>query len=109
MGSAESKLRILVVDDDQLIRSLARDALEGEGFCVSESADGADALEVFDRERPDLVVLDLVMPERDGFEVCRELRSRPGSDSIPILIVSASLDDESIDRAYQAGASDFLT
>ena len=109
MGSADSKLRILVVDDDQLIRSLARDALEGEGFCVSECADGADVLEAFDRERPDLVVLDLVMPEHDGFEVCRELRNRPSSDSIPILIVSGSLDDESINRAYQAGASDFVT
>ncbi len=75
MGSSDSKPRILVVDDDQMIRSLARDALEGAGFCVSESADGANALEAYDRERPDLVILDLIMPEQDGFAVCRELRN----------------------------------
>ena len=74
MGSPSAKCKILVVDDDRLIRGLARDALEPEGFDVTECSNGADALDAFDRVSPDLVILDLHMPGLDGFEVCRRLR-----------------------------------
>ena len=109
MDSDETRPQILVVDDDRLIRSLARETLEAEGFLVSEAADGATALACFETKRPDLVMLDVEMPGMDGFEVCCALRDRYGMDSTPILIATSSLDRESIDRAYEVGASDFMT
>ena len=108
MDSDETRPQILVVDDDRLIRSLAREWLEAEGFLVTEAADGAAALERFEKVRPDLVMLDIEMPKLDGFEVCRQLRACNGTDSTPILMATSSLDRESIDRAYEVGASDFM-
>ena len=102
-------MRIMVIDDDRLIRTLARDALEAEGFEVDDFSGGVEALENFDRVQPELVMLDLEMPEMDGLSVCRELRRRHGLDTTPILIVTGSVDAESILSAYAAGASDFVT
>jgi diguanylate cyclase (GGDEF)-like protein/PAS domain S-box-containing protein len=108
MDSDEAKSQILVVDDDRLIRALAREWLEAEGFLVTEAADGTAALERFEKVRADLVILDIEMPKLDGFEVCRRLRASSGTDSTPILMATSSLDRESIDRAYAVGASDFM-
>lgn len=109
MSSSELKMRIMVIDDDRLIRTLARDALEAEGFEVDDFSGGVEALENFDRVQPELVMLDLEMPEMDGFSVCRELRRRHGPETVPIVIVTACLDAESIVEAYAAGGSDFVT
>ena len=67
---------VLVVDDDRLQRTLARDALEGHGYGVSEAVDGAEAVERFAEDRPDLVMMDVEMPGRDGVWACREIRER---------------------------------
>jgi PAS domain S-box-containing protein len=109
MDSDETRPQILVVDDDCAIRSLVRDTLEAEGFLVSEAADGPTALACIESKRPDLLVLDVEMPGVDGFDVCRALRDRYGMESTPILIATSSLDRESIERAYEVGASDFMT
>ena len=74
--------RILVVDDDPHIREVLRFALERGGFEVDEAADGLSALEQFNRRPPDLVVLDILMPELDGTDVCRRLRSGGGAPGI---------------------------
>ena len=100
---------VLVADDEPLLRFLAREALERVGLTVVEAVNGKQALEVYERAHPDLVLLDLLMPERDGFEVCRELRRLPGGNQIPILIMTGLNDEPSIRRAYEAGASDFVT
>ena len=97
---------VLVVDDDGHIREVVRFALEKAGHTVVEAADGAAALAVF-RERPiDVVVLDIIMPEQDGLEVCRKLRER---SQVPILFLS-SRDDE-LDRVLglEIGADDYVT
>ena len=95
--------RILVVDDDAHIRDVVRFALEKAGHRVSEAADGKAALAEFARSAADLVVLDILMPEVDGLEVCRELRR---SSAVPILFLSSR--DEELDRVLglELGADD---
>jgi two-component system OmpR family response regulator len=97
--------RILVVDDDAHIRDVVRFALEKAGHSVSEAADGKTALAEFARSAADLVVLDILMPELDGLEVCRELRR---SSAVPILFLSSR--DEELDRVLglELGADDYV-
>lgn len=100
---------ILIVDDDPVLRSLARAALENNGFRVEEAGDGEEACRVFDACSPQLLVVDVVMPGMNGFEFCRELRSRPAGRHVPILMATGLDDVESITAAYEAGATDFIT
>ena len=104
-----ARQRILIVDDDITMRVLAREALEQAGFTVEEAADGSEALESFARRRPDAILLDVQMPELDGFETCSKLRTLPGGDHAPILMMTGLDDPVSINRAYEAGATDFIT
>jgi signal transduction histidine kinase len=99
---------ILVVDDDPVVRSLMRAALEADGFAVAEAGDGVEACRAFDEGRPELLVVDGVMPVMDGFALCRELRARPPSAYVPILMATGLDDVASIRRAYEAGATDFI-
>jgi diguanylate cyclase (GGDEF)-like protein/PAS domain S-box-containing protein len=100
---------VLVVDDDRLARAVLHDALVEQGLAVAEAANGVEALAAFERLRPSLVLLDLHMPEPDGFEVCRKLRQRHPGDATPILVATADGDPASLDQAYAAGATDFIT
>jgi DNA-binding response OmpR family regulator len=99
---------VLVVDDDPLMRTLARKALEESGFQIEEARNGEEALALFDRLPPSLVLLDLNMPGMDGVETCKQLRRRPSAESTPIMIVTGMDDVESINQAYDAGATDFV-
>jgi signal transduction histidine kinase len=99
---------ILVVDDDPVVCSLMCATLERDGFTVIEAGDGVEGCRLYAEHRPDLLLVDVVMPHMDGYELCRELRSHPESAYVPI-VVSTSLDDlPSIARAYDAGATDFI-
>ena len=99
---------ILVVDDDPVVCSLMRATLQRDGFEVIEAHDGVEGCRLYEEHRPDLLLADVIMPHMDGYELCRELRSRPGSAYVPI-VVATSLDDlPSIARAYDAGATDFI-
>lgn len=100
---------ILVVDDEAGQRLLAGASLRQGGFTVLEAEDGQQALALFQREPPDIVLLDVVMPGLDGFAVCEALRDLPGGRHLPIVMVTGLDDVESIERAYQAGATDFIT
>ncbi|MGD2082858.1 MAG: EAL domain-containing protein [Chromatiales bacterium] len=106
---SKARLVVLVVDDDDTTRMLARRSLELAGFEVLEAEDGVAALEALDRGLPDIILLDVDMPELDGFATCARVRARPGGDMLPILMVTAFEDAASIDRAYAAGATDFTT
>ena len=99
---------ILVVDDDRMVRRLARQALETAGFRVEEASDGQVALEQFERLNPDLILLDVVMPVLDGFDTCVQLRSRATGQRVPILMTTASDDVDAIHRAFEVGATDFI-
>jgi signal transduction histidine kinase len=99
----------LVVDDDPVLRLLARVALERSGWTVEEAENGREALASFQRLHPDFVLLDIMMPELDGFKTCAALRKLPEGEHTPILIMTGLDDYDSITQAYNAGATDFLT
>ncbi|MEP4192173.1 MAG: response regulator, partial [Sneathiella sp.] len=101
--------KILVVDDSDLIRELIGACLMTDGYYnISYAENGQDALEVIELETPDLIILDLEMPVMDGFELCKELRARQKTASIPILIQSGRDTADDITRAFDYGASDMV-
>lgn len=99
---------ILVVDDDPATRLMLRRALERDGYRVEEAADGAAALERFESMAPDLILMDAVMPGVDGFTACARLQSLPGGRLTPVLIITGLDDEESVNRAFESGASDYV-
>jgi diguanylate cyclase (GGDEF)-like protein len=100
--------RVLVVDDNLFSLRITTTTLRHAGFEVTEATNGADALALFERFRHDAVLLDLVMPGLDGFEVCRRLRALPRGAGVPILMFTGRDDTGSIERAYETGATDFI-
>lgn len=98
----------LVTDDDIIIRMFAREALEQAGWQVEEAEHGLEACAAFKKCPPDVVLLDVMMPEMDGFQTCAALRQLPGGEHTPILIMTGLDDFESITKAYDAGATDFI-
>ena len=110
VGALASKRPVvLVVEDERTQRMILRAALERDGFEVEEAVDGLDGLRVFDRVKPDIVLLDVRMPGMDGFAACAAMRQLPHGDRLPILMLTILNDLESIHRAYEAGATDFIT
>jgi PAS domain S-box-containing protein len=103
------KKLVLVVDDDPSARLLAASTLGNAGYRVEEAVNGKDALSAFARVHPDVVLLDVMMPEMDGFTACRELRKAPGGRHVPIMMMTGLEDVDAIHRAYEAGATDFIT
>lgn len=99
---------VLVVDDDQLLRVMLQDALKAAGFDVIVAADGVSALHAVAASSPDLVLLDLVMPGKDGCETCRDIRALPGFAYTPVLMLTSLDNADSIHRAFEAGATDFI-
>lgn len=100
---------VLIVDDDETMRLLASETLVESGFTVEEATDGLAGVESFERLKPDIVLLDVQMPGLDGFTVCSRLRCMPGGEFVPVLMMTGLNDTESINRAYQSGATDFVT
>jgi len=100
---------VLIVDDDKTLQFLAGNALRKSGFSVVSAQNGEDALELFVSLRPQMVLLDVLMPGMDGFEVCSALRRLPGGDAAPVVMMTSLDDVASIRRAYEAGATDFIT
>lgn len=101
--------RVMVIDDDRDIRFVIRMNLEAEGFDIIECADGFSALEAVQTERPDIIVCDIMMPGLDGYGVLEDLRSRPGTATIPVVFLSAKGSDKEIWTGWQAGADYYLT
>ena len=108
-SSIPQKELILVIDDDVGIRDLARHVLTAQGFLMISADNGEQGLQLFQDRKPDIVMLDVMMPGQDGFEVCTALRRLPVGKHTPVLMITSLEDVESIDRAYQAGATDFVT
>ncbi|MES2714534.1 MAG: EAL domain-containing protein [Pseudomonadota bacterium] len=100
--------RLLIVDDDALLRHMAARTLRHAGFEVVEAADGEQALAILATDAIDLVLLDLLMPGLDGYQVCRRIRALPQGRILPILVLTGLNDTGSIDSAYEAGATDFI-
>ena len=98
--------RILTVEDDERIRTAVRLALEDEGWAVTEAANGEDALAAFQQEPADVVLIDIMLPGIDGFEVCRSIRR---TSDVPIVMVTARADTHDVVAGLEAGADDYLT
>lgn len=107
--SGESRQRILVVDDDEHIQKSLSQYLEMEEFDVDVASSGAEALEQVARQAPDLVLLDIMMPEMDGFEVVDRLRQHAPTARVPIILLTARGQDTDVIKGYQMGVSSYLT
>ncbi len=101
--------RILLVDDDEGFRATTREALHAAGYLVDEASSGELALSMIDKQLPDLVLLDALMPGMSGFETCRQLRSRHNTSTLPVMMVTGLDDMESINKAYKSGADGFAS
>lgn len=97
--------RILVVDDDQAIAEILGIVLRAEGFEPSFCADGAQAMDAFHKTQPDLVLLDLMLPGRDGIEICRSIRQESG---VPIVMLTARSDSQDVVTGLESGADDYI-
>jgi predicted signal transduction protein with EAL and GGDEF domain len=99
---------VLLVDDDAIVRMLTAAGLAERGWRVIEADSGARALQLFAEQRPQVVALDAVMPDVDGFATCERLRLLPGGAQVPVVMLTGLDDEQSIGRAYDAGATDFF-
>ena len=100
---------ILITDDEPSVRETLSAMLGGQGYILHFAKDGAEALQMADQLRPDLILLDVMMPGMDGFEVCRRIRATPPLAEVPIVILTALDDPPSLLHGIEAGADDFLT
>jgi adenylate cyclase len=100
---------ILIVDDNETNRDILQSRLQRHGYQLLEAVDGEEALEIARRERPDLILLDVMMPKIDGFEVCRRLKADPDLPFMPIILVTAKADSKDVVTGLEAGADEYLT
>jgi two-component system phosphate regulon response regulator PhoB len=101
--------RVLVVDDEPDVRMLLRTNLRASGFDVLEAANGAEGLAIAKHDLPAVIILDLMMPEMSGIEVCRALRKHPPTSRIPILMLTAKTTEEDKVAGFEVGADDYVT
>ncbi|MDH3444757.1 MAG: response regulator [Deltaproteobacteria bacterium] len=100
---------IMVVDDNPDIITIVKTILEGKGFKVLSASSGAECLETLKTNKPDLIVLDIMMPEMDGLEVLTRLKGMPGFASIPVVLLTAKVQYEDVLGGYKLGADYYIT
>lgn len=101
--------KILIAEDEEILLNVLKDRFEADGWEVSLAKDGVEAIEAIKKFLPDLVLLDLVMPKKDGFEVLKEVRTNPEFKTLPIIVVLSNLgSDEDIKKALALGANDYF-
>ena len=109
MNGSSAAARVLVVEDERDIAALVAYHLTREGYRVSTAASGDEALETASRERPDIVVLDLMLPGLSGYEVLQELRRRTGLEEVPVIVLTARKEEADRVRGLELGADDYMT
>src|ERR1700733_14561557 len=107
--SSPPKPLVLVVEDEAPLATILRYNLEKQGFRVDEAADGQEALTRIAETQPDLVLLDWMLPVMSGIEVCRQIRRRPATRDLPVIMVTARTEDQDAVRALNTGADDYIT
>ena len=100
--------KILIVEDDKMISSMYETKLKQEGFAIFTAADGQQGLEMAIKEKPDIVLLDIILPAMDGFAVLQELRLNPGTKNIPIIMLTNLGTSEDKEKGEKMGATDYL-
>lgn len=101
--------KILAVDDEKHIVRLVQINLEKEGFAVRTATNGREALEAVAQEQPDLIVMDVMMPEMDGFAALQHLKDNPATAGIPVIMLTAKAQDADVFKGWQSGADLYLT
>ena len=101
--------RVLVVDDEPDVLLLCRVNLEFEGYEILEARDGEEALRMVLEEHPDVVLLDVMMPRMDGWQALEAIKADPASSDIPVVMLTAKVQDEDQIRGWEAGAADYIT
>ena len=101
--------RLLIVEDEQNISIALRYLMKGEGYEVAVARDGEEALAMVEKAPPDLILLDVMMPKRDGYDVCQTIRSNPAWQTIKIIMLSAKGRDIEVEKGLALGADDYLT
>src|SRR5690606_21907769 len=102
-------ISVLLVDDEDSLRKVMKDLLTRDGYQVVEARTGIEALDQTDRHAPDIIVLDLNLPGMDGYSVLKELRTRPATQKIPVIVLTAKGDEDNEVRVFELGADDFLS
>jgi CheY-like chemotaxis protein len=100
--------KILLADDEEDVKVVLKMYLESKGYQVVTAYDGLDAIDQAQREKPDAILLDIMMPVLDGFEVCRKLKADPQTQAIPIIMLSAASHAESVQKGLDLGAVDYI-
>lgn len=107
--AVDDKSVILIADDDMSMRKLFANALRSDGFRILEASNGQSVLALCERSMPDIILLDAIMPELDGFEACKKIRQLHDGSHVPVLMVTSLDDEQSIAQAFSVGATDYIT
>lgn len=101
--------KILLVDDTETVLMFEKMMLTGSGYNLATARDGMDALDAVDRDRPDLILLDIMMPRLNGIDTCRRLKENPTTKAIPVVMVTTKGEANMVEQAFDAGCNDFIT
>lgn len=108
MSEAQYKAKVLIVDDDSFLSGIYATKLELEGFLVVTARDGEEGLKMASAEKPDLILLDVLMPKLDGFEALKRLKAEPETRQIPVIMLTNLGQKEDIEKGMEEGAVDYL-
>jgi len=101
--------KVLIVEDDASTAELIKFTLEGKGYDILLAGDGGEAVKKVRTDMPDLIILDIMLPTMDGFQVCQILKHNQAYQKIPIIILSAKIKKEDVDKGFETGADDYIT
>lgn len=101
-------MKVLIIEDEEILLKVLKEKFENEGFEVDVAIDGEEALPAVEKSNPDLIVLDIILPKKDGFEILQELKSSLKFKQIPVIVLSNLGQDEEIKKALVLGATDYL-
>lgn len=107
--NSPAETKILIVDDQSSVRMLLKQVLSADGYQIEEAEDGISALARFPEWKPDMVLLDCVMPGMDGIELCRHIKELPDTQHVPVLMITSLEDEQVVERAFEAGVTDYVT
>ncbi|MBW2044715.1 MAG: response regulator [Deltaproteobacteria bacterium] len=108
MGAERRIAKVLIVDDDENVRDVLRRMLTKKKFAVEEAENGRIALEKVSQDKPDIIILDVTMPEMDGIETCRRLKENPGTKTLPVIFFSSTLPREEVIQRTKGEADEYI-